>query len=191
MLGRNIFDKVDEISHSIFFFCNKVKSSNLSQKPMFFYQKKVKGHCADVFKLLKYWKIMKVNYNLIKFTYCSCKHSTFYSQQKYMQFSVINAVIRNINYLLQIFRPVPGWYHLSFLSHKIQIIIKALDKATNENNLSNILQPKSFSYFLLCINVSSVSVRRASAEKSYFLFCCPIYELTLYISSERNLTVQV
>ena len=36
------------------FFCNTVKSSNLSQKPEFFMEQKVKGNCVDVFKLLKY-----------------------------------------------------------------------------------------------------------------------------------------
>ena len=39
IMRRNIFYKVDEVSHS-FFFCKQ----------------KVKGNCADVFKLLKYWE---------------------------------------------------------------------------------------------------------------------------------------
>ena len=42
MLKQNIFDKVDEISHSQFFF--------------FFGKQKVKVNCVDVFKLLKYWE---------------------------------------------------------------------------------------------------------------------------------------
>ena len=40
MLTQNIFDKVDEISHSYFFLL-------LTKK---------KGNCVDVFKLLKYWE---------------------------------------------------------------------------------------------------------------------------------------
>ena len=56
MLELNIFDKVNEISHSHFFFCNTVKSSNLYQKPKFFIKQKVKENCVDVFKLLKYWE---------------------------------------------------------------------------------------------------------------------------------------
>ena len=54
MLELNIFDKVNEISHSHFFFCNTVKSSNLYQKPKFFIKQKVKENCVNVFKLLKY-----------------------------------------------------------------------------------------------------------------------------------------
>ena len=40
MLGWSIFEKVDEISHSRFFFCNTVKHSNLSEKPKCFYETK-------------------------------------------------------------------------------------------------------------------------------------------------------
>ena len=40
MLRWKIFDKVDEISHSHFFFCKQ----------------KGKGNCVDVFKSLKYWE---------------------------------------------------------------------------------------------------------------------------------------
>ena len=43
MLKQNIFDKVDEISHSHFFFFLGGKQ-------------KVKVNCVDVFKLLKYWE---------------------------------------------------------------------------------------------------------------------------------------
>ena len=41
MLKQNIFDKVDEISHSLFFF---------------FCKQKVKVNCVYGFKLLKYWE---------------------------------------------------------------------------------------------------------------------------------------
>ena len=42
--------------------------------------------------------MLKVNCNLIKVTYCSCKHNKIYSQQKYIQFLIINVVIKNIIY---------------------------------------------------------------------------------------------
>ena len=40
MLRRKFLDKVDEVSHSYFFFCKQ----------------KVKGNCVDVSKLPKYWE---------------------------------------------------------------------------------------------------------------------------------------
>ena len=103
VLRRNIFDKVDEISHSYFFLLQTKGKRKLCR-------------CIQTTKVLrKYWRL-----TIIKFA-CYCKHSTIYSQQKHIQFLIIMVVIRNINYLLQIFRPVPGWYRLSFFLIKFKL----------------------------------------------------------------------
>ena len=55
-LGQNIFDEVDEISHSHFFFCDILKVVTFHRNLNFFIKQKVKGNYVHIVKLLKYWK---------------------------------------------------------------------------------------------------------------------------------------
>ena len=54
MLEQNTFDKVDEISHSHFFFCDIVKVVTFHRDLSFFIKQKVKGNYVHRFTLLKY-----------------------------------------------------------------------------------------------------------------------------------------